>query len=155
WRAKPRHRRSGPIPTHDEASLVHYFQEKKPPLQQTTPEMRARAAAWKWLQPHPPSPTLAELSSIRVQLSFDAMPPGAFMPLVRQECVEILRDHPRLSFWIHKRVALLDFLIDPPSPIDRDLRERACELRKRLLFVTHALYSDRERSSKEARDIKQ
>ncbi len=71
-------------------------------------------AAWQWLTAIKPLKKLNDLSSIRKECYLDHLPEGEFLSKLQQTLKSLQRKHSSIESWILRRIALLDFKIDPP-----------------------------------------
>ncbi len=98
------------------------------------------AAAQRWLRPHAPCVTLAQVEKLQRDIGLDGTDPQDFANELIDYCNQLQRDHPRLKLWIERRVALLQMLSDPPGEQSNGSLQLAMLLRNRLLQLVAYLH---------------
>jgi hypothetical protein len=71
-------------------------------------------ALWKWLRPNEPTMGIKELSALQKQVALTHVEPSAFRAALYHRCQDKLREQAQFKLWISKRMALLEYLLDPP-----------------------------------------
>lgn len=108
-----------------------------------TNESRYQYAAWKWLQPNPPTLGLKDLSGLKKFAGLDHLDLAAFLPSLGAYCTEMRRQYPALKYWIQRRHSLIEYLLQPPLHVPEELRETEINLRHILIQVLSVFYQER------------
>ena len=111
----------------------------KDTFREWTIDSRYRSAAWRWLRPTEPACVLDDLPALQRLSGLDHLDQGAFVPRLRERCMEEIRQHPRLRRWIERRLALLDFVLSPPVDVSEELNDVGPPLRQNLMLAVAML----------------
>lgn len=89
---------------------------------------RFRYGAWRWIHPTPPYLDLADVASLQRAAGLDHLERSLFVHRLEDVLKEMIRDHPQLTLWIQRRLALLNHS-GSPSKLSQDLEDLAFRLR--------------------------
>jgi len=110
---------------------------------------RIKYVAYHWLYPRDPKTIGTDwLSYLLRQAGLDHLPYTQAVTLIREECDNYLRFHPRIHPWLQARRALLEFALRAPQ--SADFARPLLFLRNQLLRVVNLLWQAPEDATREA-----
>ncbi|MFZ0680768.1 hypothetical protein [Candidatus Binatus sp.] len=98
-------------------------------------------AARRWLRPNFPCLSVADLGRLQREAALDDVDLAAFASEIKYECLQLSRDHPELMFWIRKRTALLDYILEPPKQPSSESLRGVIGLHQGLMQAVSYVYS--------------